>query len=505
MMQNITTPPVNALPSFLQGVFNDVLNQTQASAPLIIAVLQAAMAEAAQGKFDIEIPGYATTPIALWVGVQGGSGIGKSPVESLLRKAPRDFEAKHAEGWKKRRAAYDSKMQVWATIHSELQDKLRKQVREGDPTELTETRLADHMLQKPQRPKGVKVGYSDATPSALKSGMAENWPFVSIASDEASIFFSGRLISEWGTFNLGWDGSRIIVDRKDEASCVTIESPRISMLLMFQEGVLQRYRERKGDEARDLGSLARFIWCAPYSTQGYRFLSDYNQANSRFLDEYNRRALVLLEMSVDEHGNPVSERTALTFSADARELFFSIHNQLEVAQQPGQWLSEAKDYASKAARNIARIAALLHLFEYGPGCTVISYDTLNRAFTIGQYFIGEFLRLFTQPPQVPQIVQDAAELWAWLGERTRVDNNRYVLKSDIQKFGPYRLRKAEILEGILAQLANNGQVGCWQLGKISYIDVLPQQPYDPASLDYAIQLHRSRRAPKGGMPPTTVA
>ncbi len=91
-------------------------------------------------------------------------------------------------------------------------------------------------------------------------------------SDEAGIIFDGYTLSELPFINKMWDGSVLSVDRKNEPEQM-IENARMTLSLMVQPGLFDRYMERKGSVARDSGFLARCLISKPATTQGKRFIN----------------------------------------------------------------------------------------------------------------------------------------------------------------------------------------------------------------------------------------
>lgn len=144
MMLINTSSPTTILPSFppfLQSVIASVINSTQAPAPLIFSALLGTISEAGQGAFDVETHVDRVTPTGLWVIPIGESGIGKSPVENLLRRAIRDLESLQAEKASKKLQQYESQIRVWKTIRNALTKELSKQTLLGGATDEIEKRL----------------------------------------------------------------------------------------------------------------------------------------------------------------------------------------------------------------------------------------------------------------------------------------------------------------------------------------------------------------------------
>ena len=106
-------------------------------------------------------------------------------------------------------------------------------------------------------------------------------------------------------------------------------------------------------------------------------------------------------------------------------------NQIEAGLAPnGQWLI-IKDFASKAAENVARLAALFHLFENKEGD--IQAEHLANAVEIISWHLHETKRLLSaEVTQTP--FQDAQKLLDWLVSRGLSETTT----RDIQRLSPLR-------------------------------------------------------------------
>lgn len=119
--------------------------------------------------------------------------------------------------------------------------------------------------------KGViRLIYSDVTPAAFTSRLYDNSRSAGLCEDEAGRIFSGRLVEDLGLLSKLWNGSDITVDRKHES--FKLRAPRCTISWMVQPAVFKKFMERKGEDARGIGFLARCLVCYPLSTQGTRFL-----------------------------------------------------------------------------------------------------------------------------------------------------------------------------------------------------------------------------------------
>ncbi|EQD36625.1 hypothetical protein B1B_16448, partial [mine drainage metagenome] len=120
------------------------------------------------------------------------------------------------------------------------------------------------------------------------------------------------------------------------------------------------------------------------------------------------------------------------------------YNAIEADLAPGRDLDDLKDIASKAADNIARMAALFTLYEGGE---MIGAEGVQRASRIVIWHMHEAKRFFGELKADPQDLL-AAKLDRWLLDQKR----DRIPMSEIQKSGPNALRKKESLEPILGRL-----------------------------------------------------
>ena len=87
--------------------------------------------------------------------------------------------------------------------------------------------------------------------------------------------------------------------------------------------------------------------------------------------------------------------------------------------------------ASKAADNIARIAALFHILEHGPDGEV-SAENVRRAAAILDYHLNEARRFFLGIA-APQEERDAAKLQEWLIAEARERGTDRISRRDADR------------------------------------------------------------------------
>lgn len=132
---------------------------------------------------------------------------------------------------------------------------------------------------------------------------------------------------------------------------------------------------------------------------------------------------------------------------------------------------EAKDVASKAADNAARLAGLFHLFEIGTvGC--IGADHMQKAAAVAGWHLYEARRFMGEIALPPQL-NSAAKLDAWLLEYCRQNRVDEVLTRHIQQYGPTCIRVKIALDGTLRELTEAGRVQFVEEGKRKIVKVNP--------------------------------
>lgn len=484
--------PLHMFPPKLWQALNLVQMQIQSSPAMVGTMAIGVMSEAVQGLADVQIPQGPLCTLSTWVLAIADSGGGKTPTMNMLRiRSVVAFEAGKYQAYAAQLEQYEIDHLAWKLELDELSNALRKAVRKKQDTSELKLHLATHMLAKPKKPRRIKLSCPDPTVEALLHGMAKFWPNVALPIDEASLFFNGHMADGLASLNQCWDGQSLSIDRRSLDEPITVDAPRVTLNLGIQPDLLGKYFKRRGNEGRSLGALPRMLICCPENNQGFRNVTPI-ALDLQHLDAFHQRVQALLAQSIAEDGEPIAQKRVIEFSPEAATRFHELRGQIECDIRPGGWLEPVSDYAAKAARHVAKLAATFELFENDNG--VISLDMLERAISLIHWYVAEYRRLFTSPPEMPQEVKDADTLYPWLCQFATRRCNRYLMKNDVLKHAPNCMRSKPRLEQVLQVLWQRGQVGLWQLGKVGYIDLSPLQPYDPTSLQTALNSYRAKRS-----------
>ena len=165
-------------------------------------------------------------------------------------------------------------------------------------------------------------------------------------------------------------------------------------------------------------------------------------------------------------------KVVLCFSDQAQLEWEKIYNDIEYSIRPGGVFCEARDYASKVAENIARLAGVFHAFEGYEG-TKISVETLSSAAHVILWYAHEFVRLFSPPDPLEESIKDAYDLEIWLIHFFCSRRESYVQANFIRQFGPNKLRNRSRLEWALNSLVAGNRVSFFWQGKKRFIHLNP--------------------------------
>lgn len=301
--------------------------------------------------------------------------------------------------------------------------------------------------------------YSDVTPFAFISGLFKNSCSAALIEDEASRIFNGKLIEDIGLLNKIWNGTQLFVDRKKES--FTVESPRCTISWMVQPKAFRSALKKRGEQLHDSGFFARCIVCEPRSTLGTRLMNRTKKTNMLGYERYSDRVKELLESQV-EYFCPGSEkmehaRKLISLDQAAQQHWIDVFDHIELNLGVGGTYQEYPQYGSKMAENIARLAAIFHIFEGYPG-SLISHETIYAATEVIYWYADEFLRVFREPDFEDQIIEDAIKLEKFMSDYSKRTGFIWINKTVLQQLGPNSLRKAARLDPILEYLGIKNKI-----------------------------------------------
>ncbi|EDB7739759.1 DUF3987 domain-containing protein, partial [Salmonella enterica] len=461
------TFPVDVLPSIIRNAIYEIERNTQAPLSLIAASALGAISLACQNSVDVCRLNALRSPVSLCLVTLAESGERKSTVDNLLMKPLYQLEEQLVEKYSQELADWRNDVAIFNVERNGIESKLKSDVREGKDSTATNARLKTFLKTYPKKPVKYKFILNDATPAAIKDYLCGDWRSIGIMSDEAGTIFNGYALNELPFINKMWDGATFSVVRKNTPEQL-IKEARLTLSLMIQPDIFNKYLERKGDTAKGIGFFARCLICKPSSKQGFRQITNPVESTEH-LPVFHQRLLDIVNDGITRNGK--AERLCLRFSPEAEKRWIDFYNQVEMSMGMPGYLCDFKDYASKMAENTARVAALLHCFSNDVGN--ISLITVNSAIEIITWYMDAHIRLFSKPQAL--VVPEVDELYNWINEYCYRLSVFYIRKNTILQYGPNRFRERNKLNELLYTLYSQNRIHAYKSGKTVYIQPIAQQ------------------------------
>jgi hypothetical protein len=434
--------PVDALPTIIRNAVLSYQNYGQQPLAMVATSALASLSLCAQGLANVARDNHLIGPISLNIISVASSGERKTSCDRRMAQAPRKWQQErreamagevqtaHAmvEAHKAEREGFLAKIKLAAGCGIEKQAdiaglKVRLQALEENP---------------PREAMLPSLFHEDVTPEALAQSIGLGWPSSSLWSDEAGLVVGAHGMNDdsvmrfLGLLNRLWDGSPFERKRSTAKSFV-ITGRRLTVSLMMQEVVMARLLAAGGGVSRGLGFMARFLVAAPESTMGTRLYRPYSDDSG--ISPFDDRLLDLLDLPLPTNGPDMAlVPVILPLSQEARKAWISFHDEIERDIGRSGQFCDVPDFAAKAADNAARIAALFHILENGPGSEV-SKSAMEAGAMLASFHLFEAKRMIGAMEQ-PQAVADASALLDWVLDQGMTT----VTPRTVQQSGPGRLR-----------------------------------------------------------------
>lgn len=446
---------------------NELSQNCQAPLELTVPTLLAGISMVSQGRYDLKMPYGAIKPITINMLGVAGSGEGKSPLfDKVLHPIQEEQRKQHRE-WRKRQDAHQGELEEWRTEEKVLTQSIYRKRTKGGTAERERQLLRELHQRRPVPPREFRLLYDDTSPEALFSGLNTRVPSAALATDEAEVFFKGSMNRARGHINSLWSGGSTVITRATKEDIV-LDDARLMLLLMVQPSILQKYMEIHGQQARDSGMLARFLVSAPPSIRGRRLYSLHNSTESDVWKQAEARLTTLTKENLILIHAPDTPREVLEFTPEAAGCWMKAANEIEQQMGPGGYFEACPDHGSKLAENVARVAALIHLFEGHEGG--IKPETVLISLDINLLHSDHFMQVFMPPPQEEQ---DAQRLNEWFNE-LRQFNQYHLRYNDVRQRAPRPLRDKKRLKLALDILIAQQLVDVYTFNRTRYINIMPQ-------------------------------
>ncbi len=441
-----------------------------------------------QSIIDVLRPKAGVGPVSLYTLGIAESGERKTAISNYLLNTIIKYQEEEVERYSVNLKMFEFERTCHDVEVNNLKADILKKQLEGESIEEFKNKLKYLLEAEPKSPKTPQFILEDATPEAFATHLHEGLGHAALISSEGSTIMNGRAMHSQSVamYNKFWGGETCSVNRNKGKSYVLTE-PRVVISIMAQPKAIDKFMNKKGDEARGIGFLARFLICEPPSTQGNRFISKESQIDESGYQEYLKRVDEILITLKERTDNPTKEKKVVKFDDEAADLWIWIFNCIEEQLQQGGRFEHAKDHGSKLAENIARIAALLTYIELGED-QQITAGILRDAARIGFYFSDSFLRVFNFLPD-EQLAYNALFEWFHIVSE---DGLRYIRKNRIRQSGPVLLRKKALLDLALNRMVGEGLIKILISDKgMHVIDLKANNLLDQERLDKEVMIKQT--------------
>jgi hypothetical protein len=446
--------PIDSLPPVLRNAVLEVHEATQAPLAMVACSAICATSAACQALIDVRRDEQLKGPVSLFFVVLGESGERKSTVDSFFIKPLKAFHQRGAEQSKQDLKKHNAAKAAWSAkclaVEARIKSKATGAAKAGNKDEgvslaQLEEQLAQLHQEEPVAPLSPKLLITDITQEKLVQQLGSEWPSCALIAAEGGVVFGGRSLSKenqlstLSTFDSLWSGEFVQSSRKTVDS-FELDGVRMTLGLQIQPPVFWEFVSNN-PIARRIGFFARCLVAFPVSTQGNR-LYKRQQASLPALQGLHEKLAALLAMEpvmTDRRLTP----EAIPLSQEAMGAWIETHDTIERQLAEGGNYIHVRDFGSKAAENVARLAAVFQIVEPGPIVSV-SEENIRRASAVVEWHMAEAKRCFSGAAiSSDPIEKDARELLEWMIARAMATGLNTVPTSEIGHNGPKRLRLKE--------------------------------------------------------------
>lgn len=444
--------PLKAFHLITANAASEVHNNVKAPEAMIALSLLTGMSVTCMGLISVRLPTGQVRSVSLNTLTVADSGERKTATDNLIMGKVLERDELRAKKYFEDLADYQAEQSVWDAVKGAYMRDITSATRDGDPIDWLKDRLVEHIKSKPIKPRLRRLVRQDITGRAIADAIEGEYELIALLSNEGDIVLRSNAMRQVGLLNMLWDAAPVIaVDRVQES--IIARNARGTVSLMVQDAVLKDYIDRRGKVVRGSGHWARYLVAWPASTQGYRFMT-FDDPVWEHLPKFHARMVELLDEYDRRREAGELEPEIIEFSDEARAEWIVRSNRIEADLQPLQYLSDVKDFASKAMEIVGRIAALFHKFSKQEG--QISLDTFKRAFSLIDWHLHEFKRIFAPQHVVPQAQVDAQSLADYIGRAYVPKCWTHAPKNEVLRNGP--IRTSQRFEVALKILAAKGYI-----------------------------------------------
>jgi hypothetical protein len=469
--------PWRALPATIRGAVLEICENDKLALPLAVQATFAAVSISCQDQILVDRGFGEPTVCSLFLLTVADSGARKTRADRAVTPTIEAIDRGWAAEYERAKTEFENDEKTHRMKEGALERTYASLARKAYGTNDDKATAArqslievERLLDELRKQKSGRVEprlrrslYSSISMRELERSLCENWPSAGLVSSEAADILNARGESDMARLDRLWDGLGIDVVGRTARESFSVSDPRLTISLMIQPTVFDRFIDRRGEQAKGIGFIPRMLISRPETPYGYRQANSTASRSTVWIDRFNRRVLDLLKRAQHDIARRAENRRILYFSAAAQQLWDADHNDKEAQTvETGQYVHE-REFVNRYSEHVARLAALFHFFASGhldsdrSGRDEIAEPTLKSAIEVCQWYLKEFGRIFN-----PDVAIEEAATYALtkLKERVASKNggqipematygnqnvempenelrlfcSRYGLKSDAQKF-----------------------------------------------------------------------
>jgi hypothetical protein len=375
--------PLEVLPTWAHEHVPAIASQLQVPVDLPAMLTIGSLAAAATGRAWVRITPNWSEPTNLFLVTAMRSGSGKSGAEKLA--------AGWIRKWQADRLASMATEAEFAEVQLRAARKALAKIEGGlDQSGLREAFDAVKAAENAM-PPSARLLADDATPEAVATLLRHTGERLAIVSTEADLFdmvLKGKpgQRTSMAIYLKAWSGDQFIRDRKGGSEAgpeaTTLDHPLLTVSITVQPSVLGRVQA--DEELVSRGFAARFMFAMPADLMGRR------DQRKRFRAEH-----IATTRPYEDTATALANRWArwehpadLRLAHDAAGALEEFLVELEPTLAVGGDHEHLAEWVSKLQGSVARYAGILHLAEGADPGTPIELATMERAITLGRYWLG---------------------------------------------------------------------------------------------------------------------
>jgi hypothetical protein len=382
----LTPFPTRLLGEGLPTIVEAVTSQVQVAPDIPAMISLVAVSTAIGGRVQIRIrPGWAESP-SLWTATVAGAGERKSaaegPFSDTLRGIERELQAKAIP-------EIEEAEQELKIMQARLEDAEKAAIKakaDQRALKMDEAKLAKRELSElGPVPTPPRLLFGDITPAAMAMKASLQGGRMAVIHSEGTLIKQMSGLYNSGTSDTGfaldaYDGKAMPVDRIGRDS-IEMDSAHLSVGLLVQPIILEQLGRKKDDEMLHNGFVQRFLYSFPTSRLGYQDPRGSVAIPDEVMDGLRDRLRTLVFQLWQ---NPMVR--AVTFTDEASEAMYVFQEQMQGRLRRGGDLHQIASWASKLPGKLARIAALITLYD-DPAATRVTAERLTDTLALAPYFI----------------------------------------------------------------------------------------------------------------------